>query len=113
MMQVPHVGPFVRALLPVKLTGGYTVTFGVWIGVHPEDLRGAFDTWWTPEYSDLAMEGRLANALPAWDVLGAPVTIAVTDPDATPYCVSTADPQLASVLTDQWEHDLILSGLPS
>jgi hypothetical protein len=29
------VGAFLRALLPVQLTGGYTVTFGVWVGVHP------------------------------------------------------------------------------
>jgi hypothetical protein len=59
------------------------------------------------------MDGRLANALPAWDVFGVPVTIAVTDPEATPYCVSSPDHQLGSVLSDHWEHDLILSGLPA
>src|SRR5260370_41417659 len=31
MMQVPEVGPFVRALLPVHLSGGYTLTFGLWL----------------------------------------------------------------------------------
>jgi hypothetical protein len=112
MMQVPQVGAFLRALLPVQLTGGYTVTFGVWVGVHPDHLRRAFETWWTPEYAQLTMEGRLANALPAWEVFGVPVTIAVTDPEATPYCVSSSDQQLGSVLTDHWEHELILSGLP-
>ena len=30
MMQVPNVGAFVRALLPVKLTEGHTVTFDIW-----------------------------------------------------------------------------------
>ena len=113
MMQVPNVGAFLRALLPVQLTGGYTVTFGVWIGVHSDDLKRAFETWWLPEYTRLTMEGRLANALPAWDVLGVPVEIAVTDPQATPYCVSSSDQQLRSVLADQWEHELILSGLPA
>jgi hypothetical protein len=113
MMQVPEVGPFLRALLPVRLTGGHTVTFGVWIGVHPADLRRAFDTWWTPQYAQLTMEGRLANALPAWSVFGMPVRLAVTDSEVTPYCVSSPDRELASVLTDQWEHDLVLSGLPA
>lgn len=113
MMQVPDAGAFLRALLPVQLTGGYTVTFGVWIGVHPDDLRRAFESWWAPEYAHLAMEGRLANALPAWAVFGAPVTIAVTDPDVTPYCVGSSDRQLVSVLSDEWDHDLVLSGLPS
>ena len=113
MMQVPQVGAFLRALLPVRLTGGYTVTFGVWIGVQPDDLRRAWETWWTPEYAQLAMEGRLANALPAWEVFGAPVTIAVTEPGVTPYCVSSSDDQLGSVLTDHWDHDLILGGLPA
>lgn len=112
-MQVPHVGAFLRALLPVQLTGGYTVTFGVWVGVHPDDLRRAFETWWSSEYPQLTMEGRLANALPAWDVFGVPVTIAVTDPEATPYCVGSPDQQLGSVLSDRWEHDLILRGLPA
>jgi hypothetical protein len=47
MMQVPDVGPFVRALLPVRLTGGFTVTYGVWVGVHPDDLQRAFKVWWS------------------------------------------------------------------
>jgi hypothetical protein len=38
LMQVKDVGSFVRVLLPVRLSGGYTVTFGTWLSVHPEDL---------------------------------------------------------------------------
>jgi hypothetical protein len=112
MMMVPNVGPFVRALLPVRLTGGYTVTFGVWVGVHPDDLRQAFDTWWAPEYSQLRMDGRLANALPAWDVFGVSVSLAVTDPEATPYCVASSDEELQAVLTSEWDHEPVLAGLP-
>lgn len=33
MMQVNGVGVFVRALLPVGLSGGYSVTFGVWVTI--------------------------------------------------------------------------------
>ena len=47
MMQVPDLGPFVRALLPVRLTAGHTVTFGVWVSVQPDDLQRAFASWWS------------------------------------------------------------------
>lgn len=112
MLLVPQVGAFVRALLPVRLTGGHTVTFGVWVGLHPDDLRRAFDAWWTPDYDQLKLDGRLANVLPGWDVFGAPVALAVTDPNATPYCVASPDPGLNSVLTTEWDHDPVLSELP-
>jgi len=112
MMLVPDAGAFVRALLPVQLTGGHTVTFGVWVGVHPDDLRRAFETWWTPEYAHLRLQGRLANALPAWEVFGVPVTLAVKDPEATPYCVGSSNQGLHSVLTNEWDHERILAGLP-
>ena len=42
MMQVPRVGPFVRALLLVRLTGGYAVTFGVRAAIRPGGLQRAF-----------------------------------------------------------------------
>jgi hypothetical protein len=112
MMLVPDVGAFLRALLPVRLTGGHTVTFGVWVSVHPDDLDRAFDTWWAPEYSQLRMDGRLANALPAWDVSGATVRLAVTDPRATPYCVASSDSALSAVLTSEWDHEHVLAALP-
>jgi hypothetical protein len=41
LMQVQGVGAFVRILVPIKLTDGYTMTCGAWLGVHPDDLRHA------------------------------------------------------------------------
>jgi hypothetical protein len=113
MMMVPHLGAFVRALLPVRLTGGHTVTFGVWVGVHPDDLHRAFEVWWSPEYAGLRLEGRLANALPAWEVFAVPVSLAVLDVEVTPCCVSSADDELRSVLTKEWDHESVLAGLPA
>jgi hypothetical protein len=113
MMLVPDVGAFVRALLPVQLTGGHAVTFGVWVGVHPDDLRRAFDTWWAPEYAHLKLDGRLANALPAWDVFGVPVSLEVTDPETAPYCIGSSDQELQAVLTNEWDHDTVLAELPA
>jgi hypothetical protein len=53
LMQVPDVGTYVRALVPVSLTGGHTVTFGVWLLVTPEDLQRAAAVWTGPEYAGL------------------------------------------------------------
>jgi hypothetical protein len=111
MMQVPGVGVFVRALLPVKLTGGHTLTFGVWLAVDPGDLQRIIDVWWAPEYQHLRVAGRLANAIPPWGLLAVPVQAVVRDPDQTPYCDGSDDPQLARVLHDQWPHDLVLAAI--
>jgi hypothetical protein len=112
MMQVPNVGPFVRALLPVRLTGGYTVTFGVWVAIHPGDLQRVFAVWWEPEYADLRLDGFLANSVEPWGLLAAPVSLEVRDPEQTPYCSASSDPELSRVLADEWPHEDVLTALP-
>lgn len=89
MMQVPGLDAFVRALLPVRLSGGHTVTYGVWVGIHPGDLQRAFGVWWQPEYAELRLDGMLANSLQPWGLLAAPVSLAVRDPEQTPYCAAS------------------------
>jgi hypothetical protein len=111
MLQVPMVGAFVRSLLPVHLEDGFIVTFGVWIAILPDDLSQAHAVWWMPEYSDLVLHGSLANALPRWGFLGAPVVSRVLDVEHTPYVTESSDDGLASVLRDDWPHD-VLEGLP-
>jgi hypothetical protein len=111
MMQIPDVGPFVRALVPVALTGGHTVTFGVWLLVDPDDLQRASQIWETPEYANLVLDGWLANSLPGWGLLGKPVRAAVKTRQHTPYCVDSTDPVLSAVLTQEWRHDLVLDAL--
>lgn len=112
MMQVNHIGAFVRALLPVHLTAGHTITFGVWVSIHPDDLPRVFDTWWSAEYKVLVVDGMLANSIEPWGLLATPVRLSVLDPDHTPYCVDSVDDQLRSILTDEWDHELVLSALP-
>lgn len=111
MMQIPGVGPFVRALLVVRLTGGYAVTYGVWAGVHPDDLQRAFRVWWAPEYENLRLDGLLANPIPPWGLLAAPSPWP-KDPDHTPYCVSSSDHMLSRVLGEEWPHKDVLETLP-
>lgn len=112
MMQVPNVGSFVRSLLPIKLTGGYTVTFGVWVAIHPDDLQRAFAVWWEPEYASLRLDGFLANVVKPWGLLAAPVTLEVRDPEQTPYCSASSDPELSRLLADKWPHESVLAALP-
>src|SRR5205823_19536 len=94
MMQVPGHGAFVRALLPIHLTGGHTLTFGLWISINPDDLQHAYRTWWSPEYAQLELHGWLANAIQPWGMLATPVSTVVRNQDETPYCVTSADPTL-------------------
>jgi hypothetical protein len=113
MMEVPGLGAFVRSLLPVQLTGGFTVTFGVWLAVRPDDLQRAYAVWWEPEYRDLVLDGRLANELPVWGLLAAHAQASVHDENETPWIDHSSDPLLARVLTERWPHDEVLGALPA
>jgi hypothetical protein len=113
MLQVPNVGPFVRCLLPVSLTGGYRVTFGVWILVHPDDFQRAFRVWWEPDYAQLVLDGWLANHLPTWDCFASSVHATVLDSEHTPYITSSNDDTLSGVLHQEWPHDPVLASLPT
>src|SRR5690349_19912586 len=101
MMQVPGVGAFVRALLLVRLLGGDTVTFGLWLGVHPDELQRAFGEWWAPTYADLALDGHIANDVQPWGLLAKPVRALVKDADETPYVSYSDDPLTNKVLTEE------------
>jgi len=107
MMQVPGVGAFVRVLLPIRLDRGHTLTYGVWLGVHPDDLQRAFAVWWAPEYADLRLEGLLGNAIQPWGLLGVPVIATVRDPEQTPYVTESADALMSKVLNDTWDHETV------
>lgn len=101
LMQIPSVGAFVRAPLPVRLSGGHTVTYGVWVGIHPAELQRLFGVWWTPEYQDLRIDGVLANSVQPWGLLAAPVSLAVRDPRQAPYCSGSPEPGLSRVLGEE------------
>lgn len=83
MMQVPDCGAFVRALLPVRLTGGHSAMFGLWIEVPPDVLHDAL---------------RVCRAV-------------VRDVDHTPYCESSSDQQFTKVLTEEWPHAQVLEAI--
>jgi hypothetical protein len=106
--QVPDLGAFVRALLPITLTQGHTITYSVWVAIDPLDLPNVFNVWFQPAYRDLRVSGRLANAISPWGPLFAPVEVVVRDRDHTPYCDHSDDPALNQVLHDEWPHEVVL-----
>jgi hypothetical protein len=110
-LTVPGVGSFLRSTLPVRLTGGHQLEFGVWISAESEVVEHAWAVWDAPEYVWLAVDGWLANGLPGWDVLGAPVTATVRSGDELPYCTASPHAELAGVLTRQWPHAEVLPRL--
>jgi hypothetical protein len=112
MIQAEGHGAFVRALLPVRLTGGYTVTYGLWLGVHPQEMHRALAAWHAPTYPDLVLDGVLGNSIGPWGLLGTPACAVVRDPDHTPYVDSSPHPLLSRVLHDDWPHDDVLPTLP-
>jgi hypothetical protein len=113
LMQVQGVGAFVRVLVPVHLTGGYTVTFGAWLDVHPDDLRTAHAVWETDAYQDLELVGRLANMLPPWEseTLARPLRVTVRDPEHVPVAADSTDAFLQDVISREWPHDEILAAV--
>ena len=111
MLQVPGAGAFVRVLLPVRLDGGYQVTYGAWLGIHPDQLSSTFAVWWEPEYADLRLDGILANRIEPWGLFPTPATATVRDPDHTPYVTASPDPTLSDVLTRTWPHEEVLAHL--
>ena len=110
MMQIPGIGSFVGALLPVSLSEGHMLTFGVWVAISTPELHRTLSTWWAPEYADLRLTGFIANTVNPWGLLGAPVTLEVRNPEHPPYCVSSPQQDLSDVLQQEWPHE-ILDGL--
>jgi hypothetical protein len=113
LLQTPDAGAFARCLLPVRLTGGHRVTFGVWLAFDPAELGRVVEVWWDDAaYPGLVLDGYLANTPPFVDVLRAPVRAVVRDPGHTPYLDSSPHPGLTRLLTAEWPHDEVLPTLP-
>ena len=114
LMQVRGVGGFVRILIPVKLSGGYTVTYGAWLSVASEDLHKAWEVWNDNSlYQQLRISGILANMLPGWEseTYIKPVETAVLNVEHTPYAVDSPDDFMRSVIQAEWPHEVVLAAI--
>lgn len=111
LMAVRDLGSFVRILVPVRLTGGYAVTFAAWLGVHPDDLRYSYEVWNDAQYAALELDGRLANRLPPWEeeTYARPLRATVRDLGQLPYAADSSDAGLQHVLSTEWAHEPVLA----
>lgn len=109
MMRVPNCGVFVRSQLPVQFAGGFTVSFGVWLMIYPDDLHPVMNTFLGPkdEYANLRITGLLANNVPPWDLFGSPVEAIVRDTTEIPVCAHSTEFELERLLYETWPHSIL------
>ncbi|WP_406364995.1 DUF2199 domain-containing protein [Streptomyces sp. NBC_01546] len=114
LLRVDGVGSFIRCLLLIRLTHETELVLGIWLEVDDAALRKAHDMWEDHGYADLAFRGRLANKIRPWgdDLLGAPFTARVADPEELPHLVVGHHPTATRVLEDTWDRDHVLSRFP-
>jgi hypothetical protein len=105
---------YVRALFPIHLDDRSSVTFGMWLEVSLTDFNHAVGVWFAPGYGDLALEGRISNALPPWGpaLLGLSCTARVLVDDQVPWVVASADPFVSRLLTEPWTAAEVTAALP-
>jgi hypothetical protein len=108
-LAIKDVGFYLRVLLPVKLTDGYSVNFGTWLKIDPEVFHAAWNKWNFPEYKDFAFDGLLANRLEPWKpTLRTHVKAKVLDVAQVPFVVESPDPLGTRIITETWPHDEVL-----
>jgi len=104
------VGGFLRCLMPVRLTGGGSVTYSVWLKLDDDQLRHALHVWDEPAYAGLRLRGEVANAIKPWPgLLGEPARAEVRDQGTLPYLAAEEGTLLARVLHEEWDRDDVLS----
>lgn len=103
---MPGIGSFIRSLLRVHLTGGFAVTFGIWLQVSPQELRRANDLLVGDDqtYATFRVQGHVANSIPLWgvQVLGKEVVAQVRDASELPLIVQSSDPLVSRVINEEW-----------
>jgi len=109
-LAIKNVGFFVRVILPVQLTDGYSVAFGTWLEVRDYDFREAWRTWNAPEYAKLALDGYVANDIEPWSPFPhAMVRAVVRDVEQVPYLATSDDPLFARILGETLPHADVLT----
>lgn len=95
---------FVRAVLPVRLSGDLELWLGAWLRVSAEEARRAGEVWRGPDYATLRLTGTFAHDIKPWDgLLSAEAVVEVDDPDSLPYF--TRHP----LLGHDWDREEVLS----
>ena len=111
---IKTVGFFVRVILPIQLTDGFSVEFGTWLEIRDEDFRVAWKVWNQPEYAELELEGYIANEIAPWSPFPhAMIRAAVRDVNQVPYLVSSDAPLFTQMLGEVAPHAEVLTPFAS
>jgi len=118
MVATDVIGAFTRALLPVRLTDGRTVTFGVWISIDGETYRYISELGRDgsdEEYATMRFDGLLASSLEPWGrkILRAEVSVAVPESRfdrPVPHVVGTTHRTVARIMDEPWAPAKVLTG---
>jgi hypothetical protein len=109
-LAIKNVGFFVRVILPVKLTDGFSVHIGTWLEIDADDFRTAWQTWNFPEYKDLVLRGYVANEIAPWGRFPHElVSATVRDVIQVPYLTSTDNPLVTKILSETLPHAEVLA----
>jgi hypothetical protein len=105
---------YVRALFPIHLDDGSSVTFGMWLDVSLTDFNRAVEVWFGAAYGDLALNGRIANAIPPWgkQLLERSCSARVLIDDQIPYVTASDDPLVHRLLTEPSPAAEVVAALP-
>lgn len=94
---------FVRAVLPVQLTGDLELWLGAWMRVSAAEARRAGEVWQGPGYPSLRLTGTFAHDVKPWEGLaGAEVVAEVREPDQPPHYAQHP------LLGTEWDRDEVL-----
>ena len=109
-LAIKTIGFFLRVVMPVRLDDGSWVDFGTWLEIHSEDFRTAWQTWNAPEYTDLSVEGYVANKIAPWGQFPHVLVKAIVrDADEVPVLSSCSDPQVMRIIEESWSRDEVLA----
>jgi hypothetical protein len=108
-LAIKDVGFFLRVILPVQLTDGFSVNFGTWLEISAEDFRTAWQTWNFPEYKDLEIEGYIGNEIkPFSEFPHGLVKATVRKMEEVPYLTSSRNEVISRILTETHPHAEVL-----
>ncbi|MFD9124765.1 DUF2199 domain-containing protein [Kitasatospora sp. NPDC059571] len=119
MVATSTIGAFTRALLPVRLTDGRTVTFGVWVSIDRDTYARVSELGrdgTDEEYRTMRFDGLLASSPEPWGrrILRAEVSAGIPADSPydrpVPYLTATTHRTVTRIMNEAWAPAEVLTG---
>jgi hypothetical protein len=114
IIAVPEIGSFAPVLLPITMVSGYRLTLGTWLGFDGLQMyQRAVALWNAPGYSQMVLEGRLANEVMPWNALmGLRVRATAKQDDKIPYVTEVLSNNAQALVDADWDCEWGHGGVP-